>query len=133
MHLFLTKVTVKSCIYTQAFVWFKMTVTYSVIYLYLMLNISKHSLGRNGDLLPKICVACWTSLHSASTCNLTLWPTVLAWCLAGSFLQLLLGHYSVRIGYQREQNYTEKNSSQACFSNNTFTFCTIGLLDKSCM
>jgi len=35
--------------------------------------------------------------------NLKIWPTV----LAGSFLQLLLGYYSVRIGYQREQNYTE--------------------------
>jgi len=28
-------------------------------------------------------------------------------CLGGSFLQLFLSHYSVRIGYQREQNYTE--------------------------
>jgi len=27
--------------------------------------------------------------------------------LTGSFLQLLLGHYSVRFGYQREQKYTE--------------------------
>jgi len=27
--------------------------------------------------------------------------------LTGSFLQLLLGHYSVRFGYQREQNYTK--------------------------
>jgi len=36
--------------------------------------------------------------------------------LAGSFLQLLLGHYSVRIGYQREQNYTEIVLKQ-CFSN----------------
>jgi len=40
--------------------------------------------------------------------NLTIWPTVLTdVCLARSFLQLLLGHYSVQIGYQREQNYTE--------------------------
>jgi len=39
--------------------------------------------------------------------NLTIWPAVLDLCLLGSFTQFLLGHYSVRIGYQREQNYTE--------------------------
>jgi len=27
--------------------------------------------------------------------------------LTGSFLQLLLGHYSFRFGYKREQKYTE--------------------------
>jgi len=27
------------------------------IYLYIMLNISKHYLGRNGALLPTVCVA----------------------------------------------------------------------------
>jgi len=31
----------------------------------------------------------------------------LDWCLAGSFLELLLGHYSVQIGYYREYNCTE--------------------------
>jgi len=46
--------------------------------------------------------------------------------------QLLLGHYSVRIDYQREQNYTEIVLKRA-FLNHTFTFCSIGLLDKSCM
>jgi len=29
--------------------------------------------------------------------NLTVCPTVLDWCLGGSFTQLLLGHYSVRM------------------------------------
>jgi len=28
------------------------------MYLHVMLNISKHDLGRNGDLLPIVCVAC---------------------------------------------------------------------------
>jgi len=41
--------------------------------------------------------------------NLTGWRAVVDLCLTGSFLQLqmLLGHCSVRIGYQGEQNYTE--------------------------
>jgi len=60
-----------------------------------------------------------------------IWPTVLDWCLAGSFLQLLLGHYSVQIGYQREHNYTEIVPKHV-FLNNTFTFCATGLLDESC-
>ena len=30
--------------------------------------------------------------------NLTIWHTVLDWCLAGSFSQMLLGHYYVQIG-----------------------------------
>jgi len=38
---------------------------------------------------------------------LTIWRAVVDWCLTGSFLQLLSGHYSVRFGYQREQIYTE--------------------------
>jgi len=36
-----------------------------------------------------------------------IWRADVGWCLAGSFLQLLSDHYSVRFGYQREQNYTE--------------------------
>jgi len=40
-------------------------------------------------------------------CNSTIWPTVLDWCGAVSFLQLRWGHYSVQIGYQREHYYTE--------------------------
>ena len=63
--------------------------------------------------------------------NLTIWPTVLDRCLAGSFLQLLLGHYSVKIGCQREDNCIEIFLKHV-FLNNTFTFCAIGLLDKSC-
>jgi len=35
------------------------------------------------------------------------WCAIVDWCLTGSLLQLLLGHYSVRFGYQREQNYNE--------------------------
>ena len=102
------------------------------IYLHTMLNISKNYLGRNGDVLPAVCVTC---LNFAPQCmkllgNLRIWPTVLDWCLGGSCTQLLLGHYSVRIGYQRKQNW---NSYKAYFLNHTFTFYAIGLLDKSCM
>jgi len=39
--------------------------------------------------------------------NLTIWRAVVDRCLTRSFLQLLLSYYSVRFGYQREQNYTE--------------------------
>ena len=64
--------------------------------------------------------------------NLTIWPTVLDWCLFGRVISTIaLGHYSVPIGNQREQNYTE--IVQACFLNHTFTFCATGLIDKSCM
>jgi len=44
---------------------------------------------------------------------------------------MLLGHYSVEIGYQREDNCTEKVLKHV-FLNNTFPFCAIALLDKSC-
>jgi len=40
-------------------------------------------------------------------------------------------HYSVHIGYQGEQNYT-KIVLKHVFLNNTFTLCTVGLLDKNC-
>ena len=43
---------------------------------------------------------------------------------------MLLGHYSVEIGYQREDNCTEKVLKYV-FLNNTFPFCAIALLDKS--
>jgi len=74
-----------------------------------MLNISKHYLVRNADLLPTVCVACW---NFAPHCmkllgSLTIWPTPLDWCLAESVMQLLLGHYSAPIDFIREQNYTE--------------------------
>jgi len=79
------------------------------IYLHILLNISKHYLTRNGDHLPTVCVACWNFAPQCMKllCNLTIWPTVLDWCLAVSFLQLRWGHYSVQIGYQREHYYTE--------------------------
>jgi len=50
--------------------------------------------------------------------------------LAESFLQLLLGHYSVQIGYQREHNYIDILIKHVCL-NYTFTFCAVGLFDKS--
>jgi len=84
-----------------------------VIYLsdifHMMLNISKHYLGRNSDLLPKVylrsILKLRSTLHEVAWLffGLQFWTDV---CLAGSYLQLLLGHYSVRIGYQREQSYT---------------------------
>jgi len=49
--------------------------------------------------------------------------------LTGSFVLLLLGHYSVRFGYQREQNYTEIVLKHV-FLNQTSTLCKI--LDRSC-
>jgi len=55
MHLFLTKVAVKSCIYAREF---STTVIDSSDFLHIMLNISKHYLARNGDLLPAVCAAC---------------------------------------------------------------------------
>jgi len=87
------------------------------IYLHIMLNIYKHHLARNGIHLPTVCVTC-QNFAPQSLCTVTVhevawqfnnfglqfWTDV---CLAGSFLQLFLGHYSVRIGYQGEQNYTE--------------------------
>jgi len=51
--------------------------------------------------------------------------------LTGRFLQLLIRHYTVRIGYQREHKYVEIVLKHV-FLNNTFTFSTIGLLDTSC-
>jgi len=46
-----------------------------------------------------------TTVHEVAwQFGLQFWTDV---CLAGSFLQLLLGHFSVGMGYQREQNYTE--------------------------
>jgi len=44
--------------------------------------------------------------------------------IAGSFLQLFLGHYLVRISYQREHNCIETVSKHV-FLNRNFTFCAI--------
>jgi len=38
------------------------------MYLHIMLNISKHYLGRNADLLPTVCVACWNFVRTAWSC-----------------------------------------------------------------
>ena len=50
--------------------------------------------------------------------------------MVGSFLQLLLDHYSVQIGYEREHTYTEIVLKHVLL-NNTLTFCAFGLLDES--
>jgi len=129
MPLFSRKVAIKVAFMHKHFKWPWFT---QAIYLHIMLNISRLYLARNGNLLSTVCVACW---NFAPCCmkllgNLPIWPTVLDWCLVGTFLQLLLVHYSVKIGYQREHNYTEIVLKHV-FLNNTFTFCAIGLLDES--
>jgi len=105
LHLFLTKVAVKV---TSMHKHFKCQLYTQTIYLQIMLNISRH-LARNSDFLSKVCVAFknFAPHYMKLLGNLTTWRAVLDWCLAGSFLQLLLGHYSVRIGHQREQNCIE--------------------------
>jgi len=72
----------------------------TVIYLHIMLNISKHNRGRNGDLSPTVCVACWNVVPQCMKLlgNLTNWHIVLEWSFVGSFTKLLLDHYSVGIG-----------------------------------
>jgi len=131
MHLYLTKVAVKSGIYAKAFYT---TVVYSTDLFTCNAEYRETLSGENGDHLPTVCVSCWDlAPHCMKLLgNFTIWPTVLDWCLAGSFLQLLLGYYSVQTGYQREHNYTEIVLKHV-FLNNTFTFCAIGLIDKSCV
>jgi len=56
-----------------------------------MLNISKYNLARNGDIFPKVCVACQ---NFAPQCmkflgNLTIWPTALDWCLFGRVISTI--------------------------------------------
>ena len=65
--------------------------------------------------------------------NLTVWPTVLDWCLFDRVISTI-GFRSL-FSSNRLSKSTELywNSSQACFLNRTFQFCAIGLLDKSCM
>jgi len=56
MHLFLTKVAVKSCIYAQAF---ETTVIYSSdLFTYNAKYFQTFYLGKNGDYLPTVCVEC---------------------------------------------------------------------------
>jgi len=94
------------------------------------LNISMHYWARYGDFLPTVYLVCQNfGPHCIKLLgNLTIWRAVLNWYLARSFLQFFLGHYSVRIGYQREQNFFK--SFKAWFLNRSFTFCAI--LGKSC-
>ena len=106
LHLFLTKVAVKVAFMRKHFKWQLFT---QAIYLQITLNVSRRYLTRNRDFLPTVCVTCQ---NFAPHCmkllgNLTIWRAVLDCYLAGSFLQLFLGHYSVRIGHQREQNRIE--------------------------
>ena len=109
MHLILTKVAVKCCIYAQAF---QTTVIYPSD---LFTSNAKYFQTLSGEKWRSFANSLRSMLKLRSTVdevasqfnNLAYssdWTDV---CLAGSFLQLLLGHYSVRIGYQREQNYTE--------------------------
>ena len=105
------------------------------IYLHIMLNISKHYLARNGDHLPRVCVA-WRNCAPQSMKllgNLTIWPTVLDWCLFGRVNATIA--FRSLFSSNRLSKRTELywNSSQACFLNHTFTFYAVGLLDKSCM
>ena len=65
--------------------------------------------------------------------NLTIWPTVLHWCLFGwviSTTAFRLLFSSNRLSKRTELYW---NSSQECFLNHTFTFYAIGLLDETCM
>jgi len=106
LHLFLTKVAVKVAFMRKHFKWQLFT---QAIYLQITLNVSRRYLTRNRDFLPTVCVTCQ---NFAPHCmkllgNLTIWRAVLDCYLAGLFLQLFLGHYSVRIGHQREQNRIE--------------------------
>ena len=54
LHLFLTKVA-KSCIHSQTL---KTRVIYSSDLLTYNAKYFQHYLGRNGDLLPTVCLAC---------------------------------------------------------------------------
>jgi len=65
--------------------------------------------------------------------SLTIWPTVLDWCLFGRVISAIAFRslFSANRLLKRTEPYW--NSSKACFLNHTFTFYTIGLLDKSCM
>jgi len=105
------------------------------IYLHMTLNISKHYLARNGDHLPTVCVACWNfTLQGMKLLgNLTIWPTLLDWCLFGRVISTIA--FRSLFSSNRLSKRTELywNSSQSCFLNHTFTFWAIGLLDKSCM
>ena len=124
LHLFLTKVAVKIVTFMHKHFerqWFA-----QAIYLHIMLNISKHDLGRNGDLLPTVCAARWNFAPQCTKLlgNLTIWPTVLDWWLAASFLQLLFRSLlSSTRSSKRSELYWD--SFKACFLNHTFAFCAI--------
>jgi len=74
-----------------------------------------------------------TSLRMKLIGNLTIWHTVLDWCLFGRVISTIA--FKTLFSSNRLSKRTELywNGSQACFSNHTFTFYTIRLLDKSCM
>jgi len=100
-----------------------------------MLNISKHYLARNGDNLPTVCLACQ---NFAPQCmkllgNLTIWPTVLDWCLFGRVISTVAFRSVFSSNRLSKRTELYWNSSQASFLNHTCTFYAIGLLDKSCM
>jgi len=65
--------------------------------------------------------------------NLTIWHTVLDWCLFGRVISTIAFRSLSSSNRLSKRTELYWNSSQACFSNHTFTFYAIGLLDKSCM
>ena len=92
-----------------------------------MLNISKHYLWRNGDLLQKVCVACW---NFAPQCmkllgNLTIWPTALDWRLFGRVISTIAFRWlfssNLKTSYHINSEYfgsRKTNVAKAC-SNST--------------
>ena len=65
--------------------------------------------------------------------NLTIWPTVLDWCLFGRVISTIAFRSLFSSNRLSERTELYWNSYQACFLNHTFAFCAIGVLDKSCM
>jgi len=132
MQLCLTKVAVRSYIMHSLFKrqWFT-----EAIFLHIMRNISKRYLARNWDHLPTVCVAClnFAPQFMKLLGNLTIWPTVLDWCLYGRVISTIA--FRSLFSSNRFSKRTELywNNSEAYFLNQTFTYCGIGLLDESCM
>jgi len=105
MHSFLTKVAVKSCIHAQAF---QTTVIYSSD---LFTYNAKYFQTLSGNKGRSFANSLRSILKLRSTVHEVAWKfnnlSYSSGLMFVSFLQLLLGHYSVRIGDRREQNYTE--------------------------
>jgi len=106
MHLFLTKVTVKSCIYAQAF-WTTVIhssdlFTYNAKYFQILF----------GEKWQYFANSLRSMLKLRSTLHEVPWQfNNLAYSSGQIFGRVIskiaLGHYSVRISYQKEQNFTD--------------------------